>query len=541
MSARRTEMHRLQELVRLHRMGKGSRDVARLLRMGPNSERMYRRALDEAGLLRGAPDEIPELETLKAAVLAHAPPKPAPQQQSSIDEWRPEVETLVAKGVRPKAIYDRLRLTHGEKFIGSHSAVKRLVAAIEREREPTPGAVAIPVDTDPGDVAQVDFGYIGCFWDPESKKLRRAWVFVMVLGYSRHMFADIVFDQKTETWLRLHEAAFRALGGVPATLVPDNLKAAVLRAAFGIDGDAALNRSYRELARHYGFKIDPTPPYAAKKKGKVEAGVKYVKRNALAGREGQDVTEARTALVHWVREIAGMREHGTTGWHPLEVFEREEREKLLPLPTRPYELVVWKAATVHADCHVELDGKLYSVPWRLAAERDCKRRNVWVRATPASVVVYSDDEPVARHDRVRQGLRSTLEQHLPEQRAPYRHRSTSYWQSRADAIGEEVGRFVRELLASDDVLSQLRKVQAIVSHLEKFPAERARRACERASFYGAHSYQAVRDILRRGLDLEPMPTSLAAPAWADAPRFARDVRELLGGHIDQEGGEHGPH
>jgi transposase len=525
-------MHRLQELIRLHRMGRGARDVARLLGMGPNTERQYREAIQAAGLLAGAADAIPELEALKAAVHAHAPPKPAPQQESSIATWRPRVEKLMASGLSPTAIRDRLRLEDAE-FTGSRSAVQRLVAAIHRERGVQPDDVAIPVETAPGDVAQVDFGYVGRLWDPDARRARRAWVFVMVLGYSRHIFADIVFDQRVETWLRLHIAAFRHFGGVPRTVVPDNLKAAVIRAAFGVDEDAALNRSYRELARHYGFTVDPTPPRAAEKKGKVEAGVKYVKRNALSGRDGQDVVEARHALARWVLEIAGERRHGTTGEKPLDLFLRNEKEALLPLPTRPYELVVWRRATVHRDAHVELDRRLYSVPWRLID------KEVWLRATAGSVVVYADDEAVARHDRGGRGYRSTIESHLPDERSALRHRSRAYWEERAARIHADVGAYVREVFDADDVLSQLRKVQAIVTHLEKFPVERASAACRRARHFGAYGYQAVRDILRHALDFQPLPDA-AATTWTAPPRFARDLRKLTQYAIDGET-EHGPH
>jgi transposase len=92
--------------------------------------------------------------------------------------------------------------------------------------------VAIPVETEAGHIAQVDFGYVGELYDPDEGRLRKAYVFVLVLGYSRHMFVRLVFDQKVETWLMLHIEAFEELGGVPAVIVPDNLKAAVIRAAF---------------------------------------------------------------------------------------------------------------------------------------------------------------------------------------------------------------------------------------------------------------------------------------------------------------------
>jgi len=523
-------MHRLQELVRLHRMGVGGREAARQLRMGPNTARQYRRALSDGALLDGDVDALPPLEVLKAALERHAPAKVPPQQTSSVAAFRSDVERLLERGLRPRAIFDRLVLEQ-PGFVGSYPAVKRLARTIAREHGVRQSDVAIVVETDPGDVAQVDFGYAGHLWDPDTKTLRRAWVFVMVLGYSRHLFAQVVFDQKSETWIRLHAEAFRALGGVPRTLVPDNLKAAVIRAAFGIDQDSGLNRSYRELARHYGFRIEPTPPRAPKKKGKVEAGVKYVKRNALAGRYGEDVTTVRQVLARWSIEIAGTRIHGTTGKKPLEVFETEERSTLIALPVRPYEVVLWKPATVHADCHVELDGRLYSVPWRLIG------REVWIRATHASVVVYDEDAVVARHERRGQALRSTLDEHLPEERAALRHRRREYWEERAAVIGEDVATFVRALFDADDVLSQLRRVQAIVTHLEKFPPERARAACRRASYFGATTYQSVRDILRRGLDLEPLPDAAPqASTWS--PRFARDTRALALARIGENHDTH---
>jgi transposase len=98
--------------------------------------------------------------------------------------------------------------------------------------------VAIPVVTGAGEIAQVDFGYVGQLWDPACGRLRKAWVFVMVLAHSRHQFARVVFDQRTETWIALHQQAFQAFDGTPRTLVPDNLKAAVIHAAFGVS-DAA--------------------------------------------------------------------------------------------------------------------------------------------------------------------------------------------------------------------------------------------------------------------------------------------------------------
>lgn len=506
-------MHRLEELVRLHRMGTGAREVARLLGMGPNTEREYREALEKAGLLAGSVDALPSLEELKLAVLAHRPPVAPEQQQSSVASWQPQIEAWTKKGVGPRAIFDRLRLEEAG-FSGSYASIKRLVRAMKKARGVEAKDVAIPVETQAGKVAQVDFGYVGKLFDPSTKTLRKAWCFVLVLGYSRQMVVRVVFNQKIETWLALHIEAFAELGGVPETVVPDNLKAAVIRAAFGLDGTTELNRSYRELARHYGFKVDPTPPFDAPKKGKVEAGVKYVKGNFFAGREGSDVSVLRPALQRWTAEIASTRTHGTTGKRPLDVFLNEERTELLPLPAHPYELVVWKKARVHRDAHVQFDGRLYSAPWRLIG------KDVWVKATNTTIIVYADDERVATHDRRGTHYRSTIDAHLPDHRVELRYRSRAYWEERANKMGPEVGDFVRVIFDADDVLSQLRAVQAVVTHLETFPQERARAACVRAAHFGSYGYRAVKNILKKALDLEPIP-ALEPDSSPSVGRFAR--------------------
>lgn len=521
MSARRVDMHRLQEFVRLHRMGTTSRDLARMLKMSRNTLRDYCRDLGKAGLLDGDPDDLPALETLKAAVLEQRPPASPPQQSSTLEAYRDAVAKMLDRDAGPKAIYDKLRVDH-QDFTASLSAVKRLCARLQKDKGIQPEDVAIPVLSEPGEIAQVDFGYVGKLYDPVTKAFRKVWAFVMVLAFSRHMIARLVFDQSAETWQQLHAEAFAELGGVVETVVPDNLKAAVIRASFGIDAPTQLNRSYRELARHYGFKIDPAPVRAPEKKGKVEAGVRYLRRNFLAPREFRDIQHAREELVAWLREIAGQRTHGTTGQRPAEVFKEFERETLKPLPQRPYEITTWRKALVHDDTHVLFGRRFYSVPWKLVGQE------VWVRATRSTVAIYHDDERVATHDRNGPGIRSTIEAHLPTHRADLRHRSPAHWQDRADRMGLEIGRYVREIFESDAVLSQLKVVQHVVTHLESVPVERARAACARASLYGAYGFQAIKRILDKGLDLEAERDILRFPTPdLVAPRFARNVAEII--------------
>ncbi|RMH39936.1 MAG: IS21 family transposase, partial [Alphaproteobacteria bacterium] len=192
-------------------MGIKYREVARLLGMSPNTERHYRAILEAEGLLAGAVEDLPALDVLRDAVVRAEGASAPPQQTSSIERWRATIEGLFSDGLKPRAAFDRMRLDHPE-FKGSYWAVKRMWRQYKKRQGIQPEDVAIPVETVAGEVAQVDFGYAGKFYDPQTGALRRTWVFVMVLCHSRHMVARLVFDQKIETWLRLHVEAFAELG-----------------------------------------------------------------------------------------------------------------------------------------------------------------------------------------------------------------------------------------------------------------------------------------------------------------------------------------
>jgi transposase len=421
----------------------------------------------------------------------------------------------------PRTVFDHLRLEH-VYILTSYSAVKRFCRSLARSQGPNPDDVAIVVDTPPGLIAQVDFGYVGMLRDPRCGQLRKAWCFVFVFGFSRHMLIRLVFDQTIETWIRVHIEAFEKFRGVPATLVPDNLKAAVIKASFGVERDAALNRTYRELAMHYGFVIDPAPPRAPKKKGKVEAGVKYVCRNCLADCEGQSIDEVQERANRWTEEIAGLRIHGTTGLQPLRVFQDIEQQALRPLPATRFEMVTWKQAHVRADGHVVFDRRFYSVPWPLLEQ------DTWVRATATTVEIHAHDVRVATHRRNSPGVYSTDPSHLPIERAELRHRDPAYWRERAGKMGHGVSQYIDEVFALDRVLSQLRLVQAMVLLLESYPVDRATAACLRAHTYGLWNHRSLKDILLRGLDREPLllPASTvpcSPPKPTPIPRFARPV------------------
>lgn len=515
-------MHRLQEVIRLHRLGKSSRRIARQLAMGRNTVGAYLERLAQAGVLEGPHDSLPELDVLATLVRDLDAQRTKDVAPSTVSTWRDDVDRLRKKGAGPTAIHDHLRLNQPE-YSGSLSAIKRLYARLEREVGPLATDVAIRVETAPGAVAQVDFGFAGKRYDPERGILRKSWVFVMTMGFSRRSFCALCFDQRIETWIRLHIEAFEYFGGVPRVIVPDNLKAAVVRAAFAVDDDPVIQRSYRELARHYGFQIEPAPPRAPQKKGKVEAGVRYVKGNFLSTWESVDMREDQVALRRWLIEVADQRAHGTTARRPIDLFEEHERAALIPLPKTRFEIVIWKRARLHTDSHVQVDGAFYSAHWKHL------HQDLWVRCTRSTIAIYHDDLHLWTHARVKRGQRSTVEGHLPEYRRDLRERSSEHWIARARVLGTDAERLIARIFGADDVLTQLRRVQAIVTHLEGFPRERAQAAARRALHFGCLDYSGIKNILKHGLDLEPLPGE-SVRAWSKGARFARKPTEPLFAH-----------
>lgn len=516
------DMHQLQELVRLHRLGHGPGDIARSLQLDPKTERKYRGLINLASLLKGPADDLPALAALREAVTT--PIATPHQERSSVEGVADFIMQKQRAGLGPTAIR-ALLVERNPRFTGSLSAVKRLWTRLQKTEGPSDSDIAIPVHTAPGRQAQVDFGYVGMLLDPTTQRMRKAWVFVMVLSHSRLIFARVAFSQDVPTWLELHRKAFAFFGGVPKVIVPDNLKAAVIKAAFKSDEMGEVNRSYRELARHYGFRIDPTPAYSPEKKGKVESAVKYVKGAFFKPRADTllEIEDTNTRLMTWVRDTANPRIHGTTKRHPIDVFESVEKGALLGLPDNALVPVLWHRAVLGRNSHVTFRGRFYSAPWALI------EKEAWLKVRGNALTIYIDDERVADHRIEGSTPWSTLPAHLPEGRRDLALRDPKVWFERAAAIGAEVEVYARAVMDSDDVVYPLRRLQSIVRKLEALTPERAVSVVGRAARFACYRPNAIKRIIALNLDLDPAPAAWVDAEWATSPKFARQATDFLRG------------
>jgi len=503
-------MHQYRQVIVRMRLGDTDRGIAEGGLMGRRKAAEVRRLAQSHGWL-DLDQPLPDDDLLAQTFLS---PTDRSQTPSQVLPYREAVEQWRKDGIRGTAIHQALQRKYG--FTGSYSSVRRFLQGYDR----THPQVTTILDFEPGDTAQVDFGRGPQITDVYTGEIFSTWIFVMVLAWSRHMYAEMVRDQKVATWLGCHRRAFEAFGGVPVRLVIDNLKSAITKACYH---DPEVQRSYAECAEGYGFLIAPHPPREPQKKGRVESGVKYVRKTFLPLRDFRCLAHGNQQLTEWTMGEAGNRIHGTTRQRPLTQFVETERYLLQPLPERPPELAVWAKVKVHADCHVQFEYGLYSVPYALVSQ------SLWLRASETTVRCFRDHELVAIHPRLhRAGSRSTLDEHLPPEALAYKMRTPQWCLSQAQEIGPGCHELIETLFAHR-VLDNLRAAQGVIGLSKKYGGHRLEAACRRALAHDAARFRTVKTILEKGLDQqppEPAPPPLQAP-YTGQGRFCRDTAQLF--------------
>lgn len=269
-------------------------------------------------------------------------------------------------------------------FSGSYQQVQRFVKLFRAERRWAEVAT-VRFETGPGEQAQVDFGE-SKLWIGE--KLERVDLFVFTLGYSRRIFSHAYPNERLSSLIDGHERAFRHFGGVPLSCLYDNPRTLVLGRS---DGKVLWHPLFEDFSRYYGFTPRACQPYRAQTKGKTESGVKYVKRNALAGRRFSSWEELNEWLDTWCVTVADQRIHGTTHERPIERFSREG---LTPVGKRPpyrYEQV--RIRKVPCDALVSIAASRYSVPVRYVGE------TVTVHESATHYEIFHDSTLIARHEK----------------------------------------------------------------------------------------------------------------------------------------------
>lgn len=418
------------------------------------------------------------LEDLVSPASAHPPGR-----DSQCEPFTEGIQKKLDQGLSAQRIWQDLVSEGG--FTGSYSSVKRFVHRLGANM-PLPFR---RMECEPGQEAQVDFG--SGAWVLEDGKKRRPHILRITLSHSRKSYSEPIWRQTTENFIRSLENALRAFGGVPKTLVIDNLKAAVKNADWF---DPDLNPKVVEFARHYGTVILPTKPYMPRHKGKVESSVKYVKNNALKGRTFPSLAEEKQFLIEWERDVADTRIHGTTRKQVRRVFEEVERPALLPLPPEPLPFYHEGRRKVHRDGHVEIAKSYYSVP------PEYLDREVWVRWDSRLVRVFNSRfEQIAVHPKVEPGRFNTSRSHLADQKISAVERGAEYMLRKALCIGAEASLWARAML-DERGIEGVRVLQGFLHLAKKYPARDINRASRTAREAGMFRLRSLRELIKRNSD-----------------------------------------
>jgi transposase len=506
---KRKNMNHIQDIIRRLQLGESERRIAKDMNISRATVRKYHKIAEEKGCIKNPVAQTSDNEMRKAL----EPEEQVQRQVSTVEPYREAIAEWMKQGVEMTAIWLRLQENFGYK--GGYSSIRRFVHRLE----PLEPEVFVRVHSEPGEDMQVDFGTVGQLFDPVTKRMRTAYVFVATLCYSRHQYAELVFDQKVATWLALHKRAFAFFGGVPKRVIPDNLKSAVVKA---LVHDPILGEAYRRMALHYGFLISPTIPHTPRHKGKVESGVHYVKRNFFAGQEFLDINMGNVHLRNWIMNTAGVRKHGTTSEAPLHLFNTIEKDILQPLTTESFRLLEIRPVKVHPDCHVVITGSYYSVPFKYVGEE------LAAHVSENFIEIYNKEQDlVTTHPRsTRPGQWYTRLEDYPAAKAAYLIHTPDYCKKKGAKIGPSTQSVVEQLLA-DRPLDRLRSVQAILKLEESVGPKRLEDACTRAAYFGDVRYRQIKLILNAALDREPLPeVQPAQPALSHA--FARSGEEFFG-------------
>jgi transposase len=384
----------------------------------------------------------------------------------------------------------------------THTQIKRLlaeedVAVSERSINrfiqkcfPDLPKYTVHLTTEAGLEAQVDFGYVGYMHDAQGKT-RKTYAFVMTLAHSRYRYVEFVFAQDQISWAKVHINAFQFFGGVPLCIVLDNLKAGVIKPDIF---DPTLNETYSELSRFYGFTIDPAKAYKPEHKGKVERSVRIVKEQLIAGRQYTDIDSANAYALKWCKLEISHLICSSIGKKPIDVFNQEEKDRLLALPSGFFDMPQWVMAKIHRDHHFVVEGNFYSVPTRYIGEL------INVRIGLKTISAYYKHRIIKTHPRnFDKGQWITDRLDYPESARYYLDNNRDVCLELAKSIGSSTHQMIQHIGLAGTRIA-LRKSQAILRLATKYGNDRLEAACLRSVTYDNYEYRALCNILSNELD-----------------------------------------
>jgi transposase len=490
MPAERTTMRQVREILRLKFVGDVPlREIARRVGVAASTVRGTVKRFEVAGLSWPLPDEMTDV-ALEERLFAATGTKQGHRRQVEPD-WAALHRELKRKHVTLSLLWDEYIECNPEGY--RYSRFCELYRSWEGKLSVTMRQSHVG-----GDKLFVDYAgdTVPVIVDRVTGETRQAQIFVAVLGASNLTYAEATWTQGLSDWIGAHTRALAMIGGVPRLLVPDNAKIAVIKACLY---EPQVNRTYAEMAAHYGTAVLPTRPRRPRDKAKVEVAVLVVERWILARlrhRRFYSLAELNAAIAELLKRINEGRPLRRLGRTRRQLFEELDRPALKPLPVEPYVFAQWRVCRVGVDYHVEVDKHFYSVPHRFA------RAEVEVRLTSRTVEIFAKGERIAVHQRGSgNGKHTTITDHMPSSHRRYADWTIARIRRDAALIGPATAALCDLILEHRPHPEQgFRSCLGILRLSRPFGVARLEAAAARAIEIGALTYGSVRSILDHKLD-----------------------------------------
>lgn len=411
------------------------------------------------------------------------------QKGSLFDPYQLQITEWIEKKTSILRMFEILTETYGVKSTYVNLC-KYIQARFPKQQE----AFGVQV-TEPGEVAEVDFGYLGMFPGPLGK-LVKTYGLAVILPYSKLDFYAITYDQKLETLIKELENAFAYFGGVPKRLKVDNMKTAILK---NQHYDLEFNQDFLEFAYHYNTVVIPCTPYSPEQKGTVEAGIKYLQGNFICGRTFTDSADMKRQLRNWVDNYANQRIHGTTRKVPMQVFLAEEKVTLQPLPDASFSFFNRGVRIVSHNCHIHFANNYYSVP-------SCHvGKEVTIRWSEHLLRIIHQGEQAALHTISHEiGTYVTRRSHMPNYKVYSQTEHQAMFETKFADMGEESHQYFRYLLEKEAYWFRI--VRSILGLREQYGSEAVNASLKRALYYKVRDVTTIKNILEKKLyvvEIEP--------------------------------------
>jgi len=483
-------MHLIKEVLRLTAAGLSQRQIAGSLQLSNGVVAKYQAASQQAGLSWPLAAELDEATIAKRLWRWHTPPA----NNRALPDFAAIHAQLKEKGVTRLLLWEEYRAAHPDGYSYTQFCFhyQQWQARLKLVMRQTHRA---------GEKLFVDYaGPTVPIVNSVTGELREAQIFVAVLGASNYTYAEATLTQGLADWIGAHTRAFNFFGGVPALVVPDNLRSGVQKAC---RYEPLLNTSYNQMLAHYGTAALPARPFKPRDKAKVEVAVQVVERWILARLRHRtffslfDLNLAIRELLTALNERPFKKLPGSRSSQ----FAALDQPALRPLPAQAYEYAEWRTARVSLDYHVEVDKHYYSVPHSLL------RQQLDVRLTEKTAELFHRGQRVAVHVRSRrQGSHSTNTEHMPKAHRAHMEWTPGRLLNWAVEVGPHTRDLVKHLLWTRPHPEMgYRSCLGLLNLGKRFGPERLEAACQRALTLGSPNRRSVLSLLQKGLDQLPLP------------------------------------